>query len=70
MKVSRAHRHLGHCTMTMMQIDLAFGKTGITVDLPEGFQYRVLEARTATATAGLAGCFGIGVGPADRRAAA
>jgi len=31
-----------------MQIDLAFGKTGITVDLPEGFRYRVLEARTAT----------------------
>ena len=31
-----------------MQIELAFGKTGITVDLPEGFQYRILEARTAT----------------------
>jgi len=31
-----------------MQIELAFGKTGITVDLPAGFQYRVLEARTAT----------------------
>src|SRR5260370_34349708 len=30
-----------------MQIDLAFGKTGITVHLPEGFRYRVLEARTA-----------------------
>jgi nickel-dependent lactate racemase len=35
--------------MTVMQIDLAFGKTGITADLPEGFRYRVLEARTATA---------------------
>lgn len=34
--------------MAVMQIDLAFGKTGITVALPEGFQYRVLEARTAT----------------------
>jgi nickel-dependent lactate racemase len=34
--------------MTVMKIDLAFGKTGITVDLPEGFHYRVLEARTAT----------------------
>src|SRR5664279_3087397 len=33
-----------------MQIDLAFGKTGITVDLPEGFEYRVLEARTAPPT--------------------
>jgi nickel-dependent lactate racemase len=31
-----------------MQIDVAFGKTGLTVDLPEGFQYRVLEARGAT----------------------
>jgi nickel-dependent lactate racemase len=30
-----------------MQIELAFGKTGITMELPEGFQYRVLEARTA-----------------------
>ena len=33
--------------MAMMQIDLAFGKTGITADLPEGFRYRVLEARSA-----------------------
>ena len=31
-----------------MKIDLAFGKTGLTVDLPEGFRYRVLEARGAT----------------------
>jgi nickel-dependent lactate racemase len=31
-----------------MQIALAFGKTGITVDLPEGPRYRFLEARTAT----------------------
>ena len=30
-----------------MQIDLAFGKTGLLVDLPEGYQYRVLEARSA-----------------------
>jgi nickel-dependent lactate racemase len=34
--------------MMDMQIDLAFGKTGITVDLPEAYRYRVLEARTAT----------------------
>jgi nickel-dependent lactate racemase len=34
--------------MTMMQIDLAFGKTGIPVQLPDVFQYRVLEARSAT----------------------
>jgi nickel-dependent lactate racemase len=34
--------------MAVMQINLAFGKTGIAVDLPDGFQYRVLEARTAT----------------------
>ena len=31
-----------------MQIDLAFGKTGISVDLPEGYRYGVLQARTAT----------------------
>src|SRR5215467_1753102 len=31
-----------------MKIELAFGKTGINADLPEGFRYRVLEARTAT----------------------
>src|SRR5436305_1643723 len=30
-----------------MRIDLAFGKTGLPVDLPEKFRYRVLEARTA-----------------------
>lgn len=34
-------------TMAVMQVNLAFGKTGIAVDLPEGFRYRVLEARTA-----------------------
>lgn len=27
---------------------MAFGKTGLTLDLPEGFRYRVLEARSAT----------------------
>ncbi|MGE5571235.1 MAG: nickel-dependent lactate racemase [Rhodospirillales bacterium] len=30
-----------------MRIDLAFGKTGLTVDLPPGYEYRVLEARSA-----------------------
>ncbi len=30
-----------------MRIDLAFGKTGLTVDLPGKFRYRVLEARSA-----------------------
>src|SRR5580765_51813 len=34
--------------MTVMKIELAFGKTGITANLPLGFRYRVLEARTAT----------------------
>jgi lactate racemase len=34
--------------MAVMQISLAFGKTGLTVDLPERFRYRVLEARAAT----------------------
>src|SRR4051794_36265342 len=30
-----------------MEVNLAFGKSGITAALPEGFRYRVLEARTA-----------------------
>jgi nickel-dependent lactate racemase len=30
-----------------MHVNLAFGKAGLAVDLPEGFQYRVLEARSA-----------------------
>ena len=31
-----------------MLTEFAFGKTGIRVDLPEGYRYRFLEARTAT----------------------
>jgi nickel-dependent lactate racemase len=30
-----------------MHVDMAFGKKGLAIDLPEGFQYRVLEARSA-----------------------
>jgi nickel-dependent lactate racemase len=30
-----------------MKVDLAFGKTGISADLPDGFRYRLLEARSA-----------------------
>lgn len=30
-----------------MRMDFAFGKTGLPVDLPDGFQYRILEARSA-----------------------
>ena len=30
-----------------MQIKFAFGRTGLPLDLPEGFEYRVLEARSA-----------------------
>lgn len=30
-----------------MRMELAFGKTGVEVDLPGGFEYRVLEARSA-----------------------
>ena len=33
--------------MAVMRTNLAFGKTGLMVDLPEGFHYRVLEARSA-----------------------
>ncbi|MBI1790326.1 MAG: nickel-dependent lactate racemase [Acidobacteria bacterium] len=31
-----------------MRVDLAFGKTGLTAILPDGFRYRTLEARSAT----------------------
>jgi nickel-dependent lactate racemase len=31
-----------------MRVDLAFGKTGLTANLPDGFEYRLLEARSAT----------------------
>jgi lactate racemase len=31
-----------------MRLHLAFGKTGLEVDLPSGFDYRLLEARSAT----------------------
>jgi nickel-dependent lactate racemase len=30
-----------------MRIDLAFGKTGLTLDLPAGFDYQILEAHSA-----------------------
>jgi nickel-dependent lactate racemase len=30
-----------------MQVEVAFGKTGLTLNLPEGFHYRVLEAHAA-----------------------
>ena len=33
--------------VAIMRMDLAFGKTGLTVTLPEGYRYRVLEARSA-----------------------
>jgi nickel-dependent lactate racemase len=33
--------------MAVMKIELAFGKIGITANLPLGFRYRVLEARSA-----------------------
>jgi lactate racemase len=31
-----------------MRIELAFGRTGLALDLPAGYRYRVLEARSAT----------------------
>src|ERR1039457_4327389 len=33
--------------MASMDAKLAFGRTGIAVELPDGFRYRVLEARSA-----------------------
>ncbi|MGH9674643.1 MAG: nickel-dependent lactate racemase [Bryobacteraceae bacterium] len=31
-----------------MRLDFAFGRTGLLLDLPDGYDYRVLEARSAT----------------------
>ena len=31
-----------------MRTHFAFGKTGLTLDLPEGFHYKLLEARSAS----------------------
>jgi nickel-dependent lactate racemase len=44
-----------------MRMDLAFGKTGLTVDLPDGFQYQVLEARSATPLEDPAGAIALGL---------
>lgn len=38
-----------------MHMNVAFGKTGLTIDLPEGFRYRVLEARSAVSLTDPAG---------------
>ena len=32
-----------------MRVDLAFGKTGLPLDLPSGYNYQLLEARSAQA---------------------
>src|SRR5689334_6500416 len=32
-----------------MRMDFAFGKTGLLAELPEGFRYKILEARSAQA---------------------
>src|SRR5689334_20555271 len=37
----------GRVTLLRMRMDLAFGKTGLHLDLPDGFRYRVLQARSA-----------------------
>lgn len=44
-----------------MRIDLAFGKTGLTLDLPAGFDYRVLEARSAEPLRDAAGAIECGL---------
>ena len=38
-----------------MRVDVAFGKSGLTLELPNGFEYRVLEARPAVPLADAAG---------------
>ena len=34
-----------------MRVNVAFGKTGLAIDLPDGFHYRVLEAHAAVTLA-------------------
>lgn len=38
-----------HVSLQSMRVNFAFGKTGLTVDLPEGPAYRILETRWAAA---------------------
>ena len=44
-------RRTGYGTVAVMELRLAFGKTGLTIDLPPGPDYQVLAARSATALA-------------------
>lgn len=37
--------------VALMRMDFAFGKAGLTVTLPDGYHYRILEARSAHALA-------------------
>ena len=40
-----------HATLQKMRIELAFGKTGLEAELPDGLHYQFLEARSAVALA-------------------
>jgi nickel-dependent lactate racemase len=44
-----------------MRVDFAFGKTGLIADLPSGFRYRVLEARSARPLADAVGAVEAGL---------
>lgn len=35
------------CYGAVMRVDLAYGKTGLPIELPDGYQYNLLEARSA-----------------------
>src|SRR5260370_35790451 len=39
--------HLWLWYVLAMRVDFAFGRTGLIVDLPAGFRYQILEARSA-----------------------
>jgi nickel-dependent lactate racemase len=45
----RKQRAGKHATLQKMRIELAFGKTGVEAELPDGRQYQFLEARSAVA---------------------
>lgn len=43
------------CYFALMRVNLAFGRTGLSLELPEGYRYRLLEARSAVPLADAAG---------------
>ncbi len=45
--LSFSHRRTVCASLAVMRVQLAFGKTGLDLNLPEGYSYKLLEARSA-----------------------